>query len=116
MELVVSKKDLLRLVARCQGVADKKAAMPALSNVLLTAEGTTLHVAATDMYLSLSGSTGAEVVSAGSIAVPARDLPDDRTLDRTRIMLRGSVQGWGAERRYETPARGWGSWRSAWRW
>jgi DNA polymerase-3 subunit beta len=87
MELVVSKKDLLRLVARCQGVADKKAAMPALANVLLTAEGNTLHVAATDMYLSLSGSTGAEVVSAGSIAVPARDLHD-----RIKAMPDGPVQ------------------------
>jgi DNA polymerase III subunit beta len=29
MDLVIAKKDLLRLVARCQGVADKKSAMPA---------------------------------------------------------------------------------------
>jgi DNA polymerase-3 subunit beta len=76
MDLVVAKKDLLRLVSRCQGVADKKSAMPALSNVLLAAEGSVLHVSATDMFLSLSGKTNAEVTTGGSVAVPARELHD----------------------------------------
>ena len=74
MDLVIPKKDLLRLVARCQGVADKKSAMPALANVLLAAEGNTLRVAATDLYLSVSGQTHAEIATSGSVAVPAKDL------------------------------------------
>ncbi|MFO0551376.1 MAG: DNA polymerase III subunit beta [Polyangiaceae bacterium] len=73
MDLVIPKKELLRLVGRCQGVADKKSAMPALSNVLLAAEGNLLHVSATDMYLSISGSTPAEITSAGAVALPARE-------------------------------------------
>ena len=32
MDLVIPKKDLLRLVARCHGVADKKSAMPAINS------------------------------------------------------------------------------------
>jgi DNA polymerase-3 subunit beta len=76
MDLVIPKKDLLRLVARCQGVADRKSAMPALSNVLLTAEGNVLRVSATDMYLGLTGQTPAQVTTAGSVAVQARDLHD----------------------------------------
>ncbi len=87
MELVVPKKDLLRLVARCQGVADKKSAMPALSNVLLAAEGNTLHVSATDMYLAISGSTPAEVATSGSVALPARELHD-----RVKAMPDGPIQ------------------------
>lgn len=74
MDLVITKKDLFRLVDRCQGVADKKSAMPALANILLTAEGNTLRVAATDLYLSISGQAAAEVTTAGSVAVPAKDL------------------------------------------
>ena len=35
MHVVVSKKDLLRVLGRCQGVADKKSTMPVLGNVLL---------------------------------------------------------------------------------
>jgi DNA polymerase III subunit beta len=87
MDLVIPKKDLLRLVARCQGVADKKSAMPALANILLAAEGNTLRVAATDLYLSVSGQTQAEVATAGSVAVPAKDL-----LERVKYMPDGPVQ------------------------
>lgn len=87
MDLVIPKKDLLRLVARCQGVADKKSAMPALANVLLAAEGNTLRVAATDLYLSVSGQTHAEIATSGSVAVPAKDL-----LERVKAMPDGPVQ------------------------
>jgi DNA polymerase-3 subunit beta len=56
MDVTVPKKDLLRLVGRCQGVADKKSTMPALSNVLLSVTGPSeLRVAATDLYLAISG-------------------------------------------------------------
>jgi hypothetical protein len=43
MELTVPKKDLLKLIARMQGVAERKSTMPVLSNVLL-AGWTTLAV------------------------------------------------------------------------
>ncbi|MEO5730801.1 MAG: DNA polymerase III subunit beta, partial [Byssovorax sp.] len=87
MDLVIPKKDLLRLVTRCQGVADKKSAMPALANVLLSAEGNALRVAATDLYLAVSGQTHADVATAGSVAVPAKDL-----LERVKAMPDGPVQ------------------------
>lgn len=74
MDLQIAKKDLLRLCSRCQGVADKKATMPALSNILLTAAGNSLHASATDMFLLATDHVGAEVATAGSIAVPAREL------------------------------------------
>lgn len=86
MDLIIPKKDLLRLVDRCQGVADKKAAMPALANILLAAEGNVLHVAATDLYLGVSGQAHAEVARPGSVAVPAKDL-----LERVKHMPDGPV-------------------------
>ena len=56
MELTVAKKDLLKLVARMQGVAERKSTMPVLANVLLAVDGTNaLRLAATDLYLSLLG-------------------------------------------------------------
>ena len=39
MHAVVSKRDLGRILARCQGVADKKSTMPVLANVLLAVAG-----------------------------------------------------------------------------
>jgi DNA polymerase III subunit beta len=61
--------------------------MPVLANVLLLAEGSTLRVAATDLYLSVTGQAPAEVTRSGSLAVPAKDL-----LERIKAMPDGPVQ------------------------
>jgi DNA polymerase III subunit beta len=87
MDFTVAKKDLLRLVARAQAVADKKSTMPVLSNVLLDATGTNeVGVRATDLYLSVSGAVPAEIRRRGSVAVPARDL-----LERVKAMPDGPL-------------------------
>lgn len=87
MNITVAKKDLLRLVARCQGVVDKKSTMPVLANVLITVDApSTVRVAATDLYLALSGQVPAQVQQGGSTAVPARDL-----FERIKAMPEGPV-------------------------
>jgi DNA polymerase-3 subunit beta len=107
MELTVPKKDLLKLVARMQGVAERKSTMPVLSNVLLAVDGpSTLRIAATDMYLALVGRLTADVSKGGSVAVSAKDL-----LERIRMMPDGpihlasqdgttSIKAAGSARRY----------------
>lgn len=87
MDFILPKKDLLRLVTRCNGVADKKSAMPALANVLLAADNNELRASATDLYLGVSGTTHADVSKPGSVAVPAKDL-----LERIKAMPDGPVQ------------------------
>ncbi len=86
MQVTVSKKELLRLLARCQGVADKKSTMPVLGNVLLEAAGNGLRLAATDLFLSVSGEVPAEVTAKGSVAVGARDL-----FERVKAMPEGKL-------------------------
>ncbi len=87
MELTVPKKDLLRLITRMQGVAERKSTMPVLSNVLLAVDGpSTLRVAATDLYLALVGRVSVDVSKGGSIAVSAKDL-----LERIRMMPDGPI-------------------------
>ena len=87
MELTVPKKDLLRLVARMQGVAERKSTMPVLSNVLLAIDGpSTLRIAATDMYLALVGRVTADISKGGSVAVSAKDI-----LERIRMMPDGPI-------------------------
>ncbi len=87
MELTVAKKDLLRLLARMQGVAERKSTMPVLSNVLLAVDGPdSLRLAATDLYLSLAGKISAQVAKGGSVAVPAKDL-----LERVKMMPDGPI-------------------------
>jgi DNA polymerase-3 subunit beta len=88
MELTVPKKDLLKLLTRMQGVAERKSTMPVLSNVLLAVDGpSALRIAATDLYLALMGRVPAEVSKGGSVAVSAKDV-----LERIRMMPEGPIQ------------------------
>lgn len=108
MELTVAKKDLLRIVARMQGVAERKSTMPVLANVLLAAEGKdTLRLAATDLYLALMGRVPAEVSKPGSVAVSAKDLfervkmmPDGPVVITTQDNATTTIKASGAARRY----------------
>ncbi|HEX7667299.1 MAG TPA: DNA polymerase III subunit beta, partial [Polyangiaceae bacterium] len=87
MEITVAKKDLLKLVSRMQGVAERKSTMPVLSNVLLAVDGpNALRLAATDLYLAIAGKVPAEVAKGGSVAVPAKDL-----LERVKMMPDGPI-------------------------
>src|SRR5579864_2581645 len=87
MELTVTKKDLLRLVTRMQGVAERKSTMPVLSNVLMAVDGpSALRIAATDLYLALVGRVTVDVSKGGSVAVSAKDL-----LERVRMMPDGPI-------------------------
>jgi DNA polymerase-3 subunit beta len=87
MQVAVAKKDLVRVVARCQGVADKKSTMPVLGNVLLEVDGPdSLRLAATDLNLAVSGRISAEVQKGGTIAVGARDL-----FERVKMMPEGQL-------------------------
>jgi DNA polymerase-3 subunit beta len=87
MELTVPKKELLKLIARMQGVAERKSTMPVLSNVFMAVDGpSTLRIAATDLYLALVGRVTVDVSKGGSIAVPAKDL-----LERIRMMPDGPI-------------------------
>jgi DNA polymerase-3 subunit beta len=98
MDVTVSKKDLLRLAKRAQAVADKKSAVAVLSNVLLDATGSNneLVVRATDLYLSVTGSTHAEIKRKGSVAVPAKDLFDRVNAMPDGPLLLSSPEGGGS--------------------
>lgn len=106
MQVAVAKKDLVRVVARCQGVADKKSTMPVLGNVLLEVDGPdSLRLAATDLNLAVSGRVHAEVQKGGSIAVGAKDL-----FERVKMMPEGlltiaTTDGSGATIRAASSAR-----------
>lgn len=86
MHVVVAKKDLLRVLARCQGVADKKSTMPVLGNVLLSASKGSLHLSATDLVLAVRGEVDSDTKKPGSVAVGAKDL-----FERVRMMPEGQL-------------------------
>ena len=108
MELTVAKKDLLKIVARMQGVAERKSTMPVLANVLLAADGNNaLRLAATDLYLALMGRIPAEIAKGGSVAVSAKDLfervknmPDGPIVIASQENATTTIKASGTARRY----------------
>jgi DNA polymerase-3 subunit beta len=84
MELTVAKADLQKELQLCQGVVEKRSTIPILSNVLLRAADGKLHIAATDLDVTIVSSCAAHVTTPGGVTLEARrffdvvrSLPDE---------------------------------------
>ncbi len=77
MEIRIIKKCLVSALARTSVIADRKSSMQILSNVLIDAsERDSVRVSATDLNLFATGIYPAEVITGGSITVPAKTIYD----------------------------------------
>ena len=74
MKLKIKKEEILKGLQRIQGVVEKKNTMPILSNMLLTAEGHSVEIVATDLEIGLRGRYMAEVEKAGAVTVSAKKM------------------------------------------
>jgi len=72
MELRLKRDDLLAELAPMQGIVERRTTIPVLSHLLLEAKGGRLHLAATDLDVSLTSSIAAEVNGEGARAVQAK--------------------------------------------
>ncbi len=100
MQLIVGRDALSRGLARIQGVLNRKATMPVLSNALLEARTDgTLRIAATDLDVTFDGLMPARVERPGRITVDgkrlyeiARNLPGEEVAitvdDEQRVVVR----------------------------
>ena len=74
MELSLNRVEFLNELVPMQGIVERRTTIPVLSHLLLRAEGQRLHVAATDLEVSLTSWCGAEVKEEGAIAIQAKKL------------------------------------------
>lgn len=74
MEIRLKRSDFLGELIPMQGIVERKTTIPVLSHLLLTAREDRLDLAATDLEVSLTSSSEAEVKQEGGIAVQARKL------------------------------------------
>lgn len=74
MDLTITKKSLLPILAAANALADRKSSMPILANVLLTAKDEQLQCFATDLYFGVTSKAEAKTKKSGSIAVRSRDI------------------------------------------
>jgi DNA polymerase III subunit beta len=76
MKVVCSRDELVQKLGIVARAVSTRASVQILSGVLLRAENGRLHLAATDMELSLRSSLEAEVEGEGAVVVPGRLLVD----------------------------------------
>src|SRR2546427_5195264 len=76
MKIVTQRDDLAQKLGVVARAVSTRASVQILSGVLLRAEAGRLHLAATDMELSLRSSVDAQIDGEGSIVVPGRLLVD----------------------------------------
>jgi DNA polymerase III subunit beta len=76
MKLVCGRDELSQKLALVARAVSTRASVQILAGVLLRAEGGRLHLAATDMELSLRSSLEAQVSGDGAVVVPGRLLVD----------------------------------------
>src|SRR5438094_4619446 len=76
MKVVTQRDELAQKLGVVARAVSTRASVQILSGVLLRAEGGRLHLAATDMELSLRSSLDAQIEGEGSVVVPGRLLVD----------------------------------------
>src|SRR2546430_6565912 len=76
MKIICRREELARKLGVVSRAVSTRASVQILSGVLLRAEAGRLHLAATDMELSLRSSVDAQVEGEGAIVVPGRLLVD----------------------------------------
>ncbi len=74
MNISVGREDFVKLLARAQGVIDRRHAMTILTNVVLEADDGRLTLLATDLEVSLLQWCPATVETPGSVALSSRKL------------------------------------------
>jgi DNA polymerase-3 subunit beta len=74
MEFIIDKESFLKSLQKIQGIVEKRTSMPILSNVLIEASESSLHITATDLEVGMKSVYPAEVTSPGRITVGAKKL------------------------------------------
>lgn len=74
MEIRVNRSEFLGELIPMQGIVERKTTIPVLSHLLLTTREDRLHLAATDLDVSLTSWCEADVKEPGGIAVQAKKL------------------------------------------
>src|SRR5919108_1273020 len=76
LKITCTRDELVRQLAIVSRAASTRTTVQVLAGILLTAEGERLHLAATDMELSLRTSMDAAVDTGGAVVVPGKLLVD----------------------------------------
>ena len=90
MRVTLERSNLLKSLNHVHRVVERRNTIPILSNVLLTAAGTSLEMKATDLDMEVTEATAAQVDQQGATTVPAHLLYDivRKLPDGSEVMLK----------------------------
>ncbi len=74
MDISLSRLEFLNEIVPMQGVVERRTTIPVLSHILLRATDDRLHIAATDLEVSLTSWCASKVKEEGAIAIQAKKL------------------------------------------
>ncbi|MCT8999151.1 DNA polymerase III subunit beta [Chelativorans intermedius] len=95
MRVVLERSNLLKSLGHVHRVVERRNTIPILSNVLLSADGASLEMKATDLDLEVTEAAPANVEQAGATTVPAHLLYDivRKLPDGAEVMLKMDESG-----------------------
>jgi DNA polymerase-3 subunit beta len=76
MKLVCSKSELSRAIGMAQSAVSNKSTLPVLGNLLFEAANNSVVITGTDLEIGLQVTAKVEVVTPGSVTIPAKKLAD----------------------------------------
>jgi len=95
MRVILERSNLLKSLNHVHRVVERRNTIPILSNVLLSAEGASLEMKATDLDLEMTEATPARVEQGGATTVPAHLLYDivRKLSEGAEVMLKTDEDG-----------------------
>jgi DNA polymerase-3 subunit beta len=95
MRVILERSNLLKSLNHVHRVVERRNTIPILSNVLLSAEGASLEMKATDLDLEMTEATPAKVERGGATTVPAHLLYDivRKLAEGAEVMLKTDEDG-----------------------
>ncbi|MFC6490931.1 DNA polymerase III subunit beta [Nitratireductor sp. GCM10026969] len=95
MRVVLERSNLLKSLGHVHRVVERRNTIPILSNVLLSSNGASLEMKATDLDLEVTEATAANIEQAGATTVPAHLLYDivRKLPDGAEVMLKMDESG-----------------------
>jgi DNA polymerase-3 subunit beta len=95
MRVILERSNLLKSLNHVHRVVERRNTIPILSNVLLSAEGASLEMKATDLDLEVTEATPAKIERGGATTVPAHLLYDivRKLADGAEVMLKSDEDG-----------------------
>jgi DNA polymerase-3 subunit beta len=95
MRVILERSNLLKSLNHVHRVVERRNTIPILSNVLLSADGASLEMKATDLDLEVTEATAAKVEQGGATTVPAHLLYDivRKLPEGAEVMLKTDEDG-----------------------